>query len=251
MMLRMPGQPGVNSSATLWADIEARESFPPGTDSAFYTISLSKPVTHLAEADAAKVELTSAFLSLAYAWSFSGGPMLIVEERTTISTSRLETNASEVRATLAREGASTVEASQMVSYESLAGYRQPPLALATAIAIRENDEPGLKQLLRYFYAAWIAYYRTERSHRAAWFIDLYKVRDLLDHLHGGQENACRSLGIPHSDWSFFGKTLNNGDLRHASVRATAALGATSVNRLYDLSRIWIAAHLRIIGLSVA
>ncbi len=199
-----------------------------------------------------EAELVRAMLLLAHGWSFAGGAMLLLQERTTIAASRFESNAHEVRAVLeAAEGTRRVMSSSTSSYESLAGYRAPPLALASAIAISTNSNAGVRQLLRYFHNAWIDYFATRNGRRSSWFIDLYKVRDLLKRLHRDEVSLLQDLHIAKSDWRSFGQTLNNGDLRHASQVEVAGLSAREVDRLFGLARSWIAAHLRLDGLLVA
>ena len=113
------------------------------------------------------------------------------------------------------------------------------------------NEPGLRGLLAYHQAAWVGYYGRAKSDRSSWFIDLYKVRDLLTKLYEGEETAKAKLGIAQSDWSFFGKILNNNDLRHAEVAGVVPqIAEEDVRRLYRLARAWTRSHLQASGLSV-
>lgn len=249
--LSLTGASGVSGSLPLWAGIEASEFFPPGTDQAFYVVTVQMSVRRMAEIPAAETQLASALGLLAYAWAFAGGTMLLVHERTTIQGPRFETNIDEVRELLmATDSGTRITASSTSSYESVAGYRAPPLPLAGAIAVAMRTNAGLQQLLRYYYHAWVDYFGTRDGLRASWFVDLYKVRDLIKRLHSEEASAQRELQISAADWQFFGRALNNGDLRHGSLIEVARLDASVVHRLFDVARSWIAAHLRFAGLTV-
>ena len=71
------------------------------------------------------------------------------------------------------------------------------------------NDYGLRELLAYHQAAWVGYYCHRKSDRSSWFIDLYKVRDLLKKLYHGEEAAKARLAIVDGGWSFFGQILNN------------------------------------------
>jgi len=100
-------------------------------------------------------------------------------------------------------------------------------------------------------AAWVGYYRRPRSDRSSWFIDLYKVRDLLKKLYGGEPAAKAHLGITDADWAFFGRILNNNDLRHAEITGVAPpVAQRDVDDLYRLARTWTRSHLKAVGLPI-
>jgi hypothetical protein len=82
------------------------------------------------------------------------------------------------------------------------------------------------------------------------FVDLYKIRDLLKKLYGGEEAAKVRLAATESDWSCFGQILNHNDLRHAELAGVVPqVAEEDVRRLYRLVREWIRSHLRASGLA--
>ena len=95
------------------------------------------------------------------------------------------------------------------------------------------------------------YYSRQRTDRSSWFIHLYKIRDFLAKIDGGEVQARSRLSISKGEWSFFGAILNNNDLRHAEISGTApSVVRQDVDRLYRLARDWIRTHLVNQGLPV-
>lgn len=246
-------QAGVDGRSQLWSGITASEFFPSGTDSAFYVLALRKSVSDADQVAAAERDLMAALRMLAAAWPFGGGSFMALDSRDTVVSSRFETNASAVRdQLLAQVGKKTVGASAVVAYESSATYRQPPLALASAIAKAMYSDPALRRLLHYHQDAWMGYYRASRSDRASWFIDLYKVRELLKKLHGNEWKAIARLNVPESDWKYLGRLLNNNDLRHAELTdAVPDLPRSEVDKLFGVARQMVVGQLQVAGLVVA
>jgi hypothetical protein len=252
VLLRCLGGSGIDASYPLWNGISAREVFPPGTDEAFYILTLTKSVCHPHAVAQVEAELGSALQLLSAAWPFSGGSSMVLESRAVITSARLESNASGVRTELlGRTGPTPVQASATAAYEALATYRQPPLKPGSVIATAAVANYGLFKLLHYHQAAWVEYYYRKRAERASWFINLYKVRDALKKIYGSDGIAKARLRIPSSDWSFFGRMLNSNDLRHAEVTGVApGISRPDVDRLYGLARTWTTAHLTTLRLPV-
>jgi hypothetical protein len=102
-----------------------------------------------------------------------------------------------------------------------------------------------RRLLHYHQRAVI-----ERRHPAApdgasWFISLYKVRDFLETIYGGTTQAKRALCISRAQWDYFGKILNNNDLRHAEISGTVTpISADTQDKLYRTALRWVASYLR-------
>lgn len=241
---------GVQATHSLWNDISAHEFFPANTNSAFYVLSLAKPVDSAEAVPSVEGELVSALQLLAAAWPFSGGSFMALETRELVISARFQSNAEQVRRELlARDGQTPVTAKARVAYEALATYRAAPLGAASAIARAAVSKYSLRKLLHYHQTAWLEYYHRKRTDRSSWFIELYKVRDLLQKIHGA---AARSqLGIAQSDWTFFGRVLNNNDLRHAEVSGTPpTVSQSDVDRLYQLARAWAVGHMTTLGLQV-
>lgn len=235
----------VNAAYDLWNNIIASEFFPPNTDSAFYILSLAKPVSQAAEVRKVEVELIKALELLATTWPFSGGSFMIPETHEVTQIPRHESNAKEIETELlAREGLRHVESSFTANYGVIATYLQPPLATASNLAKAILNDPPLGKLLEYHQRAWVEYYSRRRTDRSSWFIHLYKIRDFLAKVYGGEVQTQSRLGISKDDWSFFGTILNNNDLRHAEISGTApSVAHQDVDRLYRLARDWIRTHL--------
>lgn len=241
---------GVERTYPLWDDISATEFFPGQVESAFYVLSLRKPAQDPEGVVDAEGKLVSTLKVLATAWPFSGGSFMVLESHDVLMSPRFESNAERVRAELlAAVGKRKVTRSVGVPYETLVRYDGPPLEIASVVAKAAMADPGLRRLLAYHQAAWAGFYCRTRSDRSSWFIELYKLRDLLKKLYGGKEKAKAQLGISEGDWSFFGRILNNNDLRHAEVAGVVPpLAAGDVRRLYSLARAWTRSHLKALGL---
>jgi hypothetical protein len=244
---------GVDRVYRLWDDISASEFFPPRVESAFYVLSRRKPVRDTQEVAEAEDDLVSALRLLVTAWPFSGGSFTVLDSREMLVSPRLESNAEHVRAELLASGGKTLVArSVAMRYESLATYDRPLREVASAVARAAMNRPGLRRLLYYHHAVWTGYYGRAKGDRSSWFTDLYKVRDLLKKLYGGEEAAKAQLAISAKDWNCFGKILNKNDLRHAEVAGVVPqIPEGDVRRLYGLARTWTQSHLKAFGLPLA
>jgi len=245
VVIRSLNGAGISAEYDLWDDIVASEFFPSNADSALYVLSLIRPIAQAGEVWAAEAELVKALELLATAWPFSGGSYMILESYKVARAHRYESNAKQVEdELLAREGLRRVESNATLSFESLATYRKPPLATAAHLAKAMRGNSLLCRLLAYHQQAWVEYYHRHRAERSSWFIHLYKAREVLTEVYGDESKARSQLNISRGEWSFFGSILNNNDLRHAEVSGTApAVVGEDVNRLYQLLRSWIHAHL--------
>lgn len=246
------GRSGVDATYELWNGMSASEFFPPDTDSAFYVLSLRKPVRDADRVVEAEAELVSALQLLSAAWPFCGGSSMVLETREVVTAARFQSNASTVRdQLLAERGKRSIAASATVAWESGATYRLAPLKGASTIANAATTNHGLRRLLRYHQTAWVEFYHGRRNDPSSWFIDLYKVRDLLKKLHGNESAAMSNLAIARPDWEFFGTILNNNDLRHAEISGIApSVTSEDVTRLYGLARAWTARYLKQLSLPV-
>src|SRR5438128_3360407 len=129
------GRSGVDATHALWNGMSASEFFPPETDSAFYVLSLRKPVGDSIKVGEAEAELVSALQLLSAAWPFCGGSFMVLESREVVTAARFQSNASTVRdQLLAQRGERSITASATLAYESAATYRLAPLKGASTIA---------------------------------------------------------------------------------------------------------------------
>ena len=128
---------GVDRTCPLWSDISASEFFPPNVESAFYLLSLQKPVGDPGEVPVVEGELVLALRLLVMAWPFSGGSFMVLDSRGVVASDRFQSNAERVRSELlAAGGTRMVSASMTAPYEILTTYDRPPLDVAS-IAARE------------------------------------------------------------------------------------------------------------------
>jgi hypothetical protein len=242
---------GIDAKYGLWEDVTAAEFFPPKVDSAFYILSLSKFVSQHTEVSKVKAELVGALKLIAIAWPFCGGSFMIPETYQVLKISSYESNSGAIeKELLAREGFQRVANEAAANLEVLAMYLRPPLGTATQLANAMHCEPALAKLLEYHQQAWVEYYYHDRSLRSSWFTHLYKVRDFLVKVCGGEKEARLYLNISKADWSFFGKILNgNNLLRHAEIQGMSpTVARADVDRLFLLARGWIRSYLKEKGL---
>jgi hypothetical protein len=246
------GGSGVHSTHDLWEEISASEFFPPNTDSAFYVVSLIKPVGDPSQVLRAEAELISALHLLSFAWPFCGGSFMVLQQEELITSPKFQSNALAVREQLLAEcGKEWIEASYSFPIVATATYRLAPLKRAAIIAIEATKNPGLRRLLRYHQMAWVEYHQGEQSDPSSWFIDLYKVCEFLQKYYKGERVAQSTLDIPQPDWRFFRAILNNNDLRHAEISALVPpVPREDIDRLYRLALTWTARHLKKLGLPV-
>jgi hypothetical protein len=114
--------------------MSASEFFPPNQESAFYVLSLRKPVHDPEGVSEVEGELVSALRLLAMAWPFSGGSFMVLDSRHVRVSGRFESNAERVRAELlAARGKRMVRSSATMPFETLATYDRPPLDVASVV----------------------------------------------------------------------------------------------------------------------
>ncbi len=243
---------GVDVQYDLWNGIVASEFYPAGVDSAFYVLSIWKPVVEANEVWLTEAALVRALELLATAWPFSGGSFMVLEKRELNRSPRYESNAKEIESELlARLGLKSVVSSVSIPISASASYHEPPLRKASQVATAILGDPPMRNLLGYHQNSWVEYYAYRRTGRSSWFIDLYKMREVLKKIYRGEHQARAQLGISRDDWSYFGAILNNNDLRHAEITDNAPqVSGQHVARLFELARNWTLSHLRSRGLPV-
>jgi hypothetical protein len=234
---------GIQKSYPLWNGASASEFFPPDVSSGYYVLTLEKSVTSAREVQPVEEELTHALLLIAAAWSFSGGSYMLIESRAAISSFRIKSNADEIeRELLGSDGIRAQVQEMPLPVDLLVSYSHPPLAYAIEIARMMQSDYVTGQLVKYYHAAWV-----NRPHldEASWFVNLYKVRDLLKKLYGGEQQARTALSIPKTEWKNIGVLLNNNDLRHAEITGKApSVSPVAIDDAYATTRRWVVAYLK-------
>jgi hypothetical protein len=240
---------GIRASYPLWNGASASEFFPPDVSSGYYVLTLEKSVTHAREVQPVEEELTHALLLIAAAWSFSGGSYMLIESRAAISSPRIKSNADEIERELLGSGGIRAQVQETpLLVDLLASYSHPPLAHAIEIARTMQSDYVTGQLVKYFHTAWV-----NRPHvdEASWFVNLYKVRDLLQKSYGNGKQARTALSIGKDEWRSFGVLLNNNDLRHAEITGKApSVSPVAIEDAYATARRWVTAYLKTKGLAI-
>jgi hypothetical protein len=250
VLLRSAAELGVNCSMELWDGIVVSEYYPPRVSSAFYVVEVRKLAHSAREVRSIEQELSDALFMIAAAWSFSGGSLLPLESRRLISSTRVESNADEVGHALSMQEGTVHAASEgRMPIETLSTYSRAPLALAVGISKHMRNHLPTRKILEYHQESHV---RGPRLDPAAWFIALYKVRDLLDKFYKAKKKQARSeLSIPLSAWKKFGDLLNNGDRRHAELAGIVPpISNEDLIWLYATAREWVKAFLIAQGFSV-
>ena len=132
--------------------------------------------------------------------------------------------------------------------DHIGSYSCPPLAYAIAIASRMRSEYVTGQLVKYYHEARL---KQPNLDEVSWFVNLYKVRDLLQNLYGDGKQARTALSIRKTEWKNFGTLLNKHDLRHAEITGKArSVSPAAIDDAYATARRWVVAYLKIKGLAV-
>jgi hypothetical protein len=232
---------GVSTTYALWGDFTASEFFPLVEDSAFYILCVESPVSNISDVRPVERQLNRIMGFLAAAWPFAGGSFMRTEERGTRELISGESNADAIESEiLADSNSKQVSASFRATAEVVATYARPPLQTAITIVQAMNSDTALAQLLTYHQLAWM-----DKQFRGnTWFVDLYKVRDVLSDVYGGKVKATSALKISKAAWRNFGRALNNNDLRHAQVTRVGGLSDTEAIALFTTGFHWVDQHLR-------
>jgi hypothetical protein len=233
---------GLNCEYRLWNEIYAHEYFPKNAESAKYVLTLQKCVNHHSEVSKIKAELVDALARLSEAWVFSGGSLLPIKEKRLIYQPLYYSNAHDVeKELLVREGKTKVYSSLSIAWECGCTYYEAPLRKAIRICTAAISRPEIQKVIKY--------YTDARLNDEKWFIDLYKVRDSIKDVYGSDAKAIEALSIDKDDWSYFGKVLNNNDLRHPPKSGTprSSLREEDKNKVEVLAREWVSRFLKYEG----
>jgi hypothetical protein len=118
-----------------------------------------------------------------------------------------------------------------------------PLRNAVTLCGLARSDERVARLFDYYDRVW---------HEAAWYVPLYKLREVLEELAGSAKDAQSRFGISSAEWSWFGRTLNNYDLRHApdatqppSLRVPVS--ASDESRVTQMGADWIRAFIGTTG----
>lgn len=241
----------LDNTFQLWDGITASEYLPANSGTkAFYILTLSKSASDYKAVDGILEELKKALDLLARSWIFACGVSMNTTFRETLHLPEFQDNAKEVRKALLKlKGTVRLSGSGGINFEAIAQYPQPPLAMASKIAIAMHGDPALARLLQYYHHAWVNYFRPG-GRKASWFIDLYKVRDFFKVYYTNSKIARERLKITSNDWGFIGNILDHGDLRHADVTGTAPEASKEdIATLFQISKTAIMSFLQSKGLT--
>jgi len=222
--------------------ITAEEHFPATGNQGNYHLSLLKPVSEPDQVDIVEQMLIEELRGLSRVWPFAGGCLLSIEKVHREASSEFSSNAKDVKAKLLeKEDKKEVSTVHRFVISVSGTYKRLPLKHAIEIRDACLTDIFLEMLLDYYYMA--------RTEQGTWYVDFYKVREVLKKLLKEQGLDKKEIGITKSDWETFGEILNNHDLRHAPVKCSLsdplsrpASRAEKVT-ISQLSRKWIRAYL--------
>jgi hypothetical protein len=124
----------------------------------------------------------------------------------------------------------------------------PPLQNAIALAKAMRANYVIKQLVKYYHDAWV---NRSRLNEASWFVNLYKVRDLLKKHYRGEKQAQTTLCVCPIEWKKVGTLLNNNDYRHAEITGKPpVVSLAEIDEVYTIARRWVAAYLKTKSLTI-
>lgn len=189
----------------------------------------------------AEEQLKSALIALSHVWHFAGGTLLVYETTRPEKSPRYTSNAEHVEEEfLSKQGKKKVYGGFGFSWSVIGSYRSMPLRMAATLCCTANSNAPLKKMLRYYYEG--------LTDRDKWFMHIYKVRDAFCKVLGKEDAVRCALGISPSDWSDFGRILNNYDLRHPEISGSIV---TVPKEDIARARLWLLAYLRYLGMSIA
>ncbi|MGR8932450.1 MAG: hypothetical protein ACU836_17635 [Gammaproteobacteria bacterium] len=229
---------GLDNEYPLWESIYGHEYFPKNVESANYVLTLRKNAKQHTEVRSIEHELVDALKKLSEAWVFSGGSLFPIAEKKAVALPLYTSNAKEIEEKLlAEERLTKVVSEDRFSIEIGCTYYDAPLKNAINICSAAFLTPEIQNLVRYYTEA--------RLDNEKWFIQLHKVRESLKNIYGSDKEAINALGLDKDDWSFFGKVLNNNDLRHPPKGkiTVASVSRDDKAKVEALARKWVLIYL--------
>jgi hypothetical protein len=176
---------------------------------------------------------------------------MVIQSRQVISSSAFRSNADEVeRQLLASEGLTkqNFSVSRSPAPSASATYSVTPLKNAIAIAKTMRSDYVTGQLVKYYHEAWVNRLKLDE---ASWFVNLYKVRDLLKKHYHGEKQAQTALSISRTEWKKVGDLVNNNDFRHAEITGKAPpVSPAEIDDVYTISRRWVVLYLKTKSLTI-
>lgn len=226
----------------LWDGIKGKEEFPGTTKSDYYILTLFKNVSDYLLVPKIENELIDVLEWFSKVWEFSGGSFFIIDRKETRCFTVYESNANEVGKDLMRQaGRSLGRSSLQCSYQRIFEYENPPLYKASMLVKKAKSDENLKKIFQYFYKS--------RLDKRSWFVDLYKIREILSYIYGSQKNAKQALNISNAKWRKYGTSLNENDRRHVSTNSQRTnVIPLNKSKLESYAKEWILSYLRERGL---
>ncbi|MBT1074925.1 hypothetical protein [Geobacter grbiciae] len=198
---------GLHNEFELWGKIICVEEFPPTMATGDYFLRFRKEVSDYTEVDEIERELTEALIIICKVWIFAGGLRLLFEKKETTNKKLFCSNAQQVKQELLeRQGLRYVSINHSTSCLVIHEYKFAPLEQAIEIAKRYSYDKTLKLLINYYYSS--------LNDGNKWFVELYKIKEVLAQHFGSERNAMKRLAISNNDWKYFTGYINNNNLRH-------------------------------------
>jgi hypothetical protein len=237
---------GINNEYPLWNEIIGNEHFPATKESASYQLTLRKKVESHDEVEKTEEELIDALSQLSYVWPFAGGSVMTPEVLRLQYVPSFESNAAEVKKHLLGEAnLKRVTRDACFPFEITGTYLRFPLKPAIELCSKSKEDVYLQMLFEY--------YRKASTDPFTWFIALYNIRDVLKYAFDNSSKKTKNtLSINEKEWKYFGRVLNNNNLRHPPISKASAksINNEEVNKVKKLGFKWINAYLNYKGIDI-
>ncbi len=231
---------GINKEYGFRESIRVQEKFPAIRGSAFYWLTLKRKTSSYKRIEIIEKELLIALGDLCRVWHFAGGCLMMPIETRSVKIPEYESNAWDVkRHFLKKMGLKDVSISRTIPIDFIGTYRQFPLKNAIRLCHTCDKDLDLLMLFEYYYWA-----LTEPS---TWFINLYKIRDVISRICKRVGLTKSDLGIRNGDWRRFGQKLNDEyDLRHVPNANPNGrdISREEIQELKNLGREWIKLYMK-------
>ena len=234
----------LNNTYEMWNGIKATENFPITESAGGYILTLRKPANSYGDVDAVEADLQSALRLLSYAWPFSGGSSMKLDERTEVISSAYTSTAKEAKNIFSKRANLQVfsaDHNMPISWDCR--FSGPPLKTAIEISHHTLGNKQLELLLKS--------YQSAQLEPSSWAIHLSLARDCIKHFYENKlgkvkqkrvkisDIAKTELGITN-DWSLFGNLINNCELRHPLRNDKEPTGSDEEKtKCYEIIRKWI------------
>jgi len=187
----------------------AIETFPETKNTGKYALKLQREISQESQIIPQKEKLIGILREFGLVWTFSGGSVMTLQDKTVCYTPRYESNAESLsKIMLDRKGLKRERVEILGVAHIIGTFHRFPLLMANDIRNSMKDDFYLRMMLEYFNEA--------RLDENMWFVHLHKIWDTLKYSANKDKQKENLYGIDKNENKRFRKLLNTGyDLRHA------------------------------------